>query len=53
SVKTSSDDKWDDDEGLKCHEGHESGENSVGGAVDGNRSAGTDDVAEGGLSRPV
>ncbi|RYQ85334.1 hypothetical protein Ahy_B10g104865 [Arachis hypogaea] len=51
--QTSSDDKWDDDEGLKCHEGRESGENSVRGAVDGNRSAGADDTAEGGLSRPV
>ncbi|RYR21547.1 hypothetical protein Ahy_B03g066854 [Arachis hypogaea] len=29
------------------------GEKSVGGAVDGNRSAGADDMTEGGLSRPV
>ncbi|RYR21876.1 hypothetical protein Ahy_B03g067179 isoform B [Arachis hypogaea] len=48
-----SDDEWDEDEGLECYEGCESGEKSVGDAVDGNRSGGADDVAEGGLSRPV
>ncbi|XLT77119.1 hypothetical protein S245_034515 [Arachis hypogaea] len=51
SVKTSTDDEWDDDESLERHEGCKSGEKSVGGAVDGNRSAGVDDAAEGGLSR--